>query len=429
MLPLLRFDSFQCGFIPNSQAANGVYAIKRAAELSREWGTPFFIVQLDLAKAFDRVLHSAVVAALKLQGASLQCVAVLCAILSQSKAAVSLGHLKASLLELCRGLPQGAPESPLVFVLVTEFVLRPLLRKWQSNGDGWKLGNFYLSAICYADDILLISSSKASLTRMLADIVEAFAVVGLDVAAEKCHWTSFPSMTTSTLALRDHQLNWESHLTFVGTVLDVGGNDGRAIDYRIAQATKVFFKWRSILQCPNAPLMSRVTLFTKTVLMALLWLSETWYSSKRQRFRLESWCARMVARVCRLKRYGDEDMGDYWKRLHRTGRRWLRLCCGGANVCRRRRLHGFAGHISRAQDDSIAGRALRTRSLGWWRHFQKNNLIRHPRRFRPWRWESQLEDFYGQTTALFVDEDAGWMLLARDRAGWTAREQLFSSAL
>ena len=142
-MPLLRFVSFQYGFISNSQAANGVYAIKRAAELSREWGKPFFIVQLDLAKAFDRVLHSAVVAALKLQGASLQCVAVLCAILSQSKAAVSLGHLKASLLELCRGLPQGAPESPLICVLVTEFVLRPLLRKWQSNGDGWKLGNFY----------------------------------------------------------------------------------------------------------------------------------------------------------------------------------------------------------------------------------------------------------------------------------------------
>ena len=111
----------------------------------------------------------------------------------------------------------------------------------------------------------------------------------------------------------------------MGTVLDVCGNDGRAIDYRIAQATKVFFKWRPILQCPSAPLMSRVMLFTKTVLMALLWLAETWYPTKRQRFRLESWCARMVARVCRLKRQGDEDMGDYWKRLHRTRRKWLRL--------------------------------------------------------------------------------------------------------
>ena len=231
-------------------------------------------------------------------------------------------------------------------------------------------------------------------------------------------------MKTSTLALRDHALDWESQLTFVGTVLDVCGNDGGAIDYRLAQATKVFFKWRSILQCSSASLMSRVTLFTKTVLMALLWLSETWYPTKRQRFRLESWCARMVARVCRLKRRQDEELGDYWKRMHRTGRRWLRVCGGGADACRRRRLHGFAGHISRAPL-SIAGQALRTRSLAWWRHFQARNLATHPRRFHPWRWESQLEVVYGRATSIFIDEDVGWMAIAADRAEWRAREKCF----
>ena len=189
---------------------------------------------------------------------------------------------------------------------------------------------------------------------MLTDVIEAFSAVGLDVSAEKCHWTSYPSKKDTSLLLRDHNLMWEPSLTFVGTVLDVCGNDGKAIDHRIAQATKVFFKWRTILQCPTAPLMSRVALFSKTVLMALLWLSETWHPTKSQRFRLESWAARMVARVCRVRNGSDEDLGDFWKRMHRTGRSWLRCCCGEVNVSRPKRLHDFAGHISRAPDTGWA---------------------------------------------------------------------------
>ena len=129
MLPCLRYESIQCGVVPKSHAANGVYLIKRALELSKEWGKSIFMAQLDLRKAFDRVAHSSVVNALKLQGASLQCVAVLCAILNQSTAAVTLGHVKAMPILMQRGLPQGAPESPLLFTLVTEAVLRPLIRE------------------------------------------------------------------------------------------------------------------------------------------------------------------------------------------------------------------------------------------------------------------------------------------------------------
>lgn len=45
MLPPLRFESFQTGFVPKAQAAAGVYVMKRAAELSREWGRTIYVAQ------------------------------------------------------------------------------------------------------------------------------------------------------------------------------------------------------------------------------------------------------------------------------------------------------------------------------------------------------------------------------------------------
>ena len=42
-----------------------------------------------------------------------------------------------------------------------------------------------LSSVCFADDVILFSSSKDDVVRMLAETREAFKNVGLDVRMEK----------------------------------------------------------------------------------------------------------------------------------------------------------------------------------------------------------------------------------------------------
>ena len=422
-LPVLRYHSFQCGFVHGAHAADGVFLIKRVAELSREWKVPLYAAQLDLKKAFDRVLHSAVVDALRLQGASLQSIAVMCALLLQSKAAGSLGHVKAPSVDMQCGLPQGAPESPLLFTLVTEYVLRPLLVEWRQSKRGWNLSGLHVSAICYADDIILICENKKDLQQMISDTIAAFSAVGLEVGTDKSHWSSYPRRPQETLRFGDDNVMWEPSLIFVGTVLDLNGNDGRAIDYRIAQANKVFWKWKSILQCPNASLSSRIDLVTKTVFSAALWLSETWHPTKRQRQRLDSWAARIVAQAIGIRKREDEDLEDFWRRMYRTGHRELAERGGSFDNRRRRRRHSFAGHLARHV--GLANEALCTRSLSWWRYFQNAKLMSHPARFAAWRWESQLADFYGESAQLFVDEMSGWMQLANDRRAWKGKEDAF----
>ena len=102
--------------------------------MSREWSCAIYVAQCDLTKAFDKVKHSAVIRALKLQSASLQCIGLFCAMILQSNMAFKMGPIISDSVELERGVPQGAPESPLIFVLVMEMVLRPLLRSWQERG-------------------------------------------------------------------------------------------------------------------------------------------------------------------------------------------------------------------------------------------------------------------------------------------------------
>ena len=213
---------------------------------------------------------------------------------------------------------------------------------------------------------------------------------------------------------------------FVGTVLDLKGNDGLAIEHRLAQATKVFHKWRPILQVPTAPLKTRLDLCCATVFSALLWLAETWHLTRRQLKRLESWAARIACRIRGAKKAPDEDLSDFWRRMHRDGHRILASAGGGMEVQFRKRLHRFAGHTAR-DEDGMPGQVLRTRGLQWWRECQARGIMLHSGRFHAWRWESQLEDFYGVSRSIFLDDDTGWRHLAQNRIQWKELERTFAN--
>ena len=390
MLPPLRFESFQTGFVKGSQAADGIFSLLRVIELSREWAHPVFMVQLDLKKAFDRVLHSAIIQSLQLQGASLQCIAVVCRILLQSSLAISLSNVTTEGIQLQRGVPQGAPESPLLFILVTEMVLRGLRAKWQSRGDGWSLDGTWLDAVCYADDVILLASSKARLERMVADTMVAFSQVGLEVGAEKTHWSSIPRMPSAALRVGTERVAWTSHLTFVGGVVSFDNNSAEAIQYRMTQAEKVYHKWKPILLCKHIALSRRIWLAGLSVIPCFLWLSETWHPTKKQRQHMDSWGARLMSRVARTTWGPGEDINSFWRRFFRRGHLLMQYLGGSLSDMQAKRLHVFAERLAEQSHGPLYS-LLRTRNLEWWRAQQDNPLgMRHPRRFFPWRWEEQL---------------------------------------
>ena len=95
-----------------------------------------------------------------------------------------------------RGVPQGALESPLVFVMVADEILGGLRPSWEWK---WTCDAVSLSCLGYADDVLLFSGSKASLEAMIEDCCTKFGEAGLKVGLDKTHWSSSIAMDGENL--------------------------------------------------------------------------------------------------------------------------------------------------------------------------------------------------------------------------------------
>jgi hypothetical protein len=164
-----------------------------------------------------------------------------------------------------RGLPQGAPESPMIFTLLIEMVLSELAGTWRANGWGFALDLLYVGSIAYADDILLVAHNPAHLQLMAADLARELRAVGLGIGAAKTHWTSTPALAGAHLDVEGALVTWEPNITFVGTVVDLSGTSGPALAYRMSQADKCFAKWRGALTCSHVSLKRRLALLPSTV--------------------------------------------------------------------------------------------------------------------------------------------------------------------
>ena len=160
-----------------------------------EWNLPLFIASLDRKKAFDRIEHASLFAALRGQGIGEEYVALLMELYCDT-----LGSANGSRhFSLQRGVKQGDVLSSLLFNASLEMVFQ----RWKIplGEHGWLI-NAQLERLTntrYADDILLYAKSLPELREMLELLHDEFSAVGLEIHETKTKIlsSSAPSGTNS----------------------------------------------------------------------------------------------------------------------------------------------------------------------------------------------------------------------------------------
>ena len=150
-------------------------------------------------------------------------------------------------MQLDRGVPQGAPESPWLFIAVTDMVLGRMQESWSCRRLGYTFDGVWLPAIAYADDVVLLANSEEELALMLAEVAEAFGTVGLSLNMSKTNYTSSLPGQDSFITVNEKKIMWKKDLTFLGSCITLSGNDQAAMRDRKVKATLVFDTWAPVL--------------------------------------------------------------------------------------------------------------------------------------------------------------------------------------
>ncbi|XP_073120503.1 uncharacterized protein [Henckelia pumila] len=169
----LVFQS-QSGFVPGRMIADNILL---AHELTHSLNLPArggnVILKLDMAKAYDRFQWSFLLDVLRRFGFSEQVVRMVRACISFCKFSVNVNGTPAGFFASSRGLRQGDPLSPLLFILGAEYLSRGLDRLFLQHADlRYRSGcDLPISHLAYADDVIIFANGGSRGLQRLKDFL------------------------------------------------------------------------------------------------------------------------------------------------------------------------------------------------------------------------------------------------------------------
>ncbi|NXX51919.1 PO21 protein, partial [Tricholaema leucomelas] len=132
-------------------------------------------------KAFDSVNHSHILSVLKQKGVDEHIIALITELYRNVTTSIQVKKARTESIGIHIGVKQGDPMSPLLFNLA----LDPLLCKLENSGYGYQHCDKNITAMAFADDLVLLSSSWDGMNRNIK-ILETFCdLTGLKVQGEK----------------------------------------------------------------------------------------------------------------------------------------------------------------------------------------------------------------------------------------------------
>ena len=320
----------QYGFRANRGCSDPVYILRQIAQKSEEWGLPLWAATLDAEKAFDCVDHNMLFEALMNEGAHFNIVSVLRNLYSDMQAYVSFGTVSSRLFPICRGVRQGDPLSPLLFLVIMKYVFQDISKKWTSQNFGTEVGKKAdgqkLLYIAFADDVTLLASSWQALCVMLKDVHEALEKFGLRLHPTKCkaQGNAFAQPILGT-----HQIcagfsievvAAEMGFIILGTKLALASVMEAELEHRISMAWRKFHSLKAILLHRDASVTRRLQAFDATVGSCFLWCSESWSLRKEDRRKIQSALNDMLRRILGVPRLADDDWVSWVQRATRRAR-------------------------------------------------------------------------------------------------------------
>nr|pir reverse transcriptase-like protein - silkworm [Bombyx mori]AAB59214.1 reverse transcriptase-like protein [Bombyx mori]8GH6_A Chain A, Reverse transcriptase-like protein [Bombyx mori] len=158
-------DARQRGFICADGTLENSAVLDAVLGDSRKKLRECHVAVLDFAKAFDTVSHEALVELLRLRGMPEQFCGYIAHLYDTASTTLAVNNEMSSPVKVGRGVRQGDPLSPILFNVVMDLILASLPER-----VGYRLEMELVSALAYADDLVLLAGSKVGMQESISAV-------------------------------------------------------------------------------------------------------------------------------------------------------------------------------------------------------------------------------------------------------------------
>ena len=256
----------QFGFRGKSATTDAVFTVRALLGFSKKiLRKTSYAIFVDIKKCFPSVKRSALFDRLLFLGFSEKFVKSLSSFYSHNEAKLRIGVLLTALFLVNTGLSEGRVLSPPLFTLVFSIIWEKLeTADFPTKDYVFSFGSFWI--IGFADDIVIIGFSKATLNNVLDRLISILSIFDMSVSEEKTEVVSFqPSGRASSgpsgLKVGDVDLKLVNMFKYLGVWLSADLKFGHHLTVVEERARLASLETANLLRLLEVRSLSRLKLY------------------------------------------------------------------------------------------------------------------------------------------------------------------------
>jgi reverse transcriptase-like protein len=325
-----KIHEAQCGFRKGRGCVDQIYSLKECLAMSKQKGKELYMCFVDLRKAYDSVNRDLLWKAMGEYGVSEKTVKIVNSLYENTRAQVRVKGVLSDFLSLKTGVKQGCVLSPLLFNIFLDWVVRKVMRvmgekgikirfskqrKWLTMKDAELTETMLLSLMMYADDMVVVGDDLESVKEYMIELDTQLIAVGMMMNVKKTKMMVMNGKIETPLVIRGETVEVEEKFSYLGvSVSKDQSTAGEEVDMRISKAVGVFRAlYHRLWKRKQISVETKMAIYRAAVLPVLLYDSETWVLSVKEKEKLEVFqmkCLRVILGITKWDLKRNEDIRE-----------------------------------------------------------------------------------------------------------------------
>ena len=286
----------QAGFRPKRGTRDQIANLRIIMEKARERNQPLYFCFIDFTKAFDMVKHDQLWLVMLEMGFPPHLVQLLRNLYSQQRAAVRTANRISKWFRVKKGVRQGCNLSPCLFNILAEQVMRKAL---QGFNGGFKIGGRVINNLRYADDIVLLTTSKEDMQELVNRVDQTAREYNMFINAAKTKVMTNTGEVMGTI-VQGGKLEQVDSFVYLGSRISNSADNTSDVRSRLGMGMGVMIKLSKLWKNKSISNNTKIRLVKALVWSVTTYGCEAWTLKKDEEKRIQAFENKCIRKMLRI---------------------------------------------------------------------------------------------------------------------------------